>query len=119
MKMRPSRIPLGVVGLTILGALTTAPVRATDGYVATDMGEIVQGDRGAPKTWRLDPRDFMGMVEARVGQLTTPFQPLLDSGPYTKQVEAVTTIDEGEDVEEDLQDDEGEDSLQQSTEDGN
>jgi hypothetical protein len=84
-----------------------------DGYVDSDFGEIMQGQRGAPKTWRLEPRDFVDMVEARVGQLKAPFQPLLESGPYTKPVNLTTDPDEGEDVEEELQDDESEDTLEE------
>jgi hypothetical protein len=50
-----------------------------DGFLDVSCGEIVQGQRGAPKTWLMEPRDFLEMVEARVGQLTAPFTPLIEN----------------------------------------
>jgi hypothetical protein len=55
-----------------------------DGFVDTDFGEIVKGPRGAPKTWRLQPNDFFNAIEVQVGQLTSPFQTLLDNSGFKK-----------------------------------
>lgn len=48
----------------------------SDGFVDADFGEIVQGQRGAPKTWRLAPNEFYQYIESRVGKLSPPFRAL-------------------------------------------
>lgn len=37
-----------------------------DGEISHDLVEKVQGERGAPKSWRLDPPEFMASVKARL-----------------------------------------------------
>lgn len=37
-----------------------------DGQITRDLIELVRGDRGAPKKWRLEPRDFINSVKAQV-----------------------------------------------------
>jgi hypothetical protein len=86
-----------------------------DGFIDCDFGEVVKGTRGAPKTWRQEPRDFFDMVESRVGQLTTPLKPLIDNrGSVTLDTSATTNalVDEATDLEEELQEDES-DKLQE------
>ena len=39
-----------------------------DGEVTTDLVEKVQGDRGAPKSWRLDAPEFITSVKARIAE---------------------------------------------------
>jgi hypothetical protein len=38
-----------------------------DGEITRDLVEKVQGERGAPKAWRLEPRDFAASVKANIG----------------------------------------------------
>ena len=51
----------------------------SDGYVDGDFCELVKGSRGAPKSWRLPPQDFVSMVESRAGSLGETFKPLLNA----------------------------------------
>jgi hypothetical protein len=37
-----------------------------DGEISHDLVEKVQGERGAPRAWRLDPPEFMASVKARL-----------------------------------------------------
>jgi hypothetical protein len=91
-----------------------------DGYIDCDFGEVIQGQRGAPKTWRLTPNSFFDAVESRVGQLTSPFKALIENaGNASTIVNLNTHVDEGEDVEEELQENENEDKLETSEEDEN
>jgi hypothetical protein len=39
-----------------------------DGEISHDLVEKVQGERGAPKSWRLDPPEFMASVKARLSE---------------------------------------------------
>lgn len=39
-----------------------------DGEISHDLVEKVQGERGAPKSWRLDPPEFMASVKARLAE---------------------------------------------------
>lgn len=39
-----------------------------DGEITHDLVEKVQGERGAPKSWRLDPPEFMASVKARLSE---------------------------------------------------
>lgn len=48
-----------------------------DGEITRDLIEKVQGERGAPKAWRLEPRDFAMSVKATVGDKTKIFEQLL------------------------------------------
>jgi hypothetical protein len=75
-----------------------------DGFIDCDFGEIVKGARGAPKTWRQEPRDFFDMVETRVGELTGPFTPLIENrGSSMVNTSSTTTalIDDAMELEED------------------
>lgn len=38
-----------------------------DGEVQRDLVEYVYGDRGAPKQWRMEPKDMMRSMKAQVG----------------------------------------------------
>jgi hypothetical protein len=49
----------------------------TDGEITRDLVEKVQGERGAPKAWRLEPRDFALSVKKTVGDKTHLFESLL------------------------------------------
>jgi hypothetical protein len=87
-----------------------------DGFIDTDFGEVVKGTRGAPKTWRQEPRDFFDMVESRVGQLTTPLTPLIENRGSTLVDTSATSealIDEATDLEDELQEDASDDKLQE------
>lgn len=48
-----------------------------DGEITRDLIEKVQGERGAPKAWRLEPRDFASAVKANMGDKTKIFEQLL------------------------------------------
>jgi hypothetical protein len=48
-----------------------------DGEITRDLVEKVQGERGAPKAWRLEPRDFASSVKQVVGDKTKIFEALL------------------------------------------
>jgi hypothetical protein len=48
----------------------------SDGFIDGDFSEIQKGKRGAPKAWRLNPADFFRTIEARVGNLSSPFKAL-------------------------------------------
>ncbi len=48
-----------------------------DGEITRDLIEKVQGERGAPKAWRLEPRDFAASMKATVGEKTKIFEQLL------------------------------------------
>lgn len=50
-----------------------------DGEITKDLVEKVQGERGAPKAWRLDARDFVTSVKQCVGDKTKIFEALLKS----------------------------------------
>ncbi len=50
-----------------------------DGEITRDLIEKVQGERGAPKAWRLEPRDFASAVKANLGDKTKIFEQLLAS----------------------------------------
>ena len=39
-----------------------------DGEITHDLVEKVQGERGAPRSWRLDPPEFMNSVKARLSE---------------------------------------------------
>lgn len=39
-----------------------------DGEITHDLVEKVQGERGAPRSWRLDPPEFMASVKARLAE---------------------------------------------------
>ena len=39
-----------------------------DGEITYDLVEKVQGERGAPKAWRLDPAEWMTSVKARLSE---------------------------------------------------
>lgn len=39
----------------------------SDSYVSIDCSEIIQGDRGAPKAWRLQPKEFINAMGSLVG----------------------------------------------------
>lgn len=39
----------------------------SDGFVDVDMSEMVSGARGAPKAWRLHPKDFISAMGSLVG----------------------------------------------------
>lgn len=39
-----------------------------DGEITHDLVEKVQGERGAPRSWRLDPTEFMTSVKARLAE---------------------------------------------------
>ena len=39
-----------------------------DGEITHDLVEKVQGERGAPRSWRLDPSEFMTSVKARLAE---------------------------------------------------
>ena len=50
-----------------------------DGEITRDLIEKVQGERGAPKAWRLEARDFSASVKATIGDKTKIFEQLLAS----------------------------------------
>lgn len=50
-----------------------------DGEITRDLIEKVQGERGAPKAWRLEARDFSASVKANFGDKTKIFEQLLAS----------------------------------------
>lgn len=50
-----------------------------DGVITRDLIEKVQGERGAPKDWRLEARDFSAAVKANFGDKTKIFEQLLAS----------------------------------------
>lgn len=54
-----------------------------DGEITRDLLEKVQGERGAPKAWRMEPRDFISSVKATVGDKTKVFEALLKSLDFT------------------------------------
>ena len=39
-----------------------------DGEISHDLVEKVQGERGAPRAWRLDPAEWMTSVKARLSE---------------------------------------------------
>lgn len=39
----------------------------SDGFVDVDMSEMVSGARGAPKAWRLQPKDFISAMGSLIG----------------------------------------------------
>lgn len=39
----------------------------SDGFIDVDMSELVTGPRGAPKAWRLQPKEFIDAMGALVG----------------------------------------------------
>ena len=50
-----------------------------DGEITRDLVEKVQGERGAPKAWRLEPRDFSASVKAVIGEKLKVFEQILAS----------------------------------------
>ena len=50
-----------------------------DGEITRDLVEKVQGERGAPKAWRMEPRDFAASLKATIGDKTKLFEALLAS----------------------------------------
>lgn len=38
-----------------------------DGEITSDLSEVRYGDRGAPKSWRVEPSDFMRSASSSVG----------------------------------------------------
>lgn len=38
-----------------------------DGEIQRDLIEYVYGERGAPKQWRMEPKDFTNSIKAQVG----------------------------------------------------
>jgi len=69
----------------------------SDGYIDSDFSEIIKGNRGAPKNWRLAPNEFVRTVEGRLGKLSESFRPLI-SAPIPGEVkgELVKNDDEEE-----------------------
>lgn len=50
-----------------------------DGEITRDLSEKVQGERGAPKKWQLEARDFGTSVKANFGDKTKIFEQILAS----------------------------------------
>jgi hypothetical protein len=48
-----------------------------DGEITRDLIEKVQGERGAPKLWRLEPRDFASSIKANKHDKIKVFEQLL------------------------------------------
>lgn len=76
-----------------------------DGFIDCDFGEIVKGSRGAPKTWRLNSKDFFDAIDCRVGKLSSCFQSLLKSNsPVLTEEETSEMLDQ-------VMEDEGEEEV--------
>lgn len=74
-------------------AKTTVDIYS-DGYIDCDFAEIVKGTRGAPKAWRLTPKDFFKSIENSVGNLTKPFKLLSSNSNITSTTINSTTLDD-------------------------
>ncbi len=65
-----------------------------DGEITRDLVEKVQGERGAPKAWRMEPRDFISSVKATVGDKTKVFEALLKALDFTvEEVKKTYSLD--------------------------
>ena len=57
-----------------------------DSYVEVDFCELVQGSRGAPKAWRLQPRDFVDAMESLIGTGNTDGFKALGEGSNNSEI---------------------------------